>query len=1159
MKSGIKNNKANRILKMKKSAIVNRLMCFIVVMSMILTGCTNIVAGDTKPQPVDYTRMNEESGLSKMGMDDSKDMKVKINYSEGSDLGANKFSATYVDAFYVAPDLSNKLEDVSYFNLLDTYEATNNGTTFVYAYRTKKYQNNLLRDNKASYKHVEIDEGFVMFPDIESEADIPVSDESYLVLATYSFARGKSSYHELARIKSDENNICQSKVTYHTNDSLNDAIAAQYTADYYSVLDKTDMYIFDAKNVKAFSDNRQAYILDCVNSTAVATELSDGNVRAEGNGDKIYQVTSSSGTSSLEKITKAGFFKYVDMEEEIQSVVNNGLDQIFKGGWDIDIYDYSIYVNNRTVNIYFEMLLAGSEANLNVGEEDDDTDYNDETEGGKSYEYVGNITISDIDSVEYTVEYYNASKEVGRIGGYYNYIVWPTDTARYVRARYNDGDNPIAIFSPYFGNRTILIGEDGSRPLDLIYNGFSTGLLLYQDEDGHSTYFKVDDNVQRIWEFKNASSLINNINETVTLNNYNKRCISSPEYAYGGKKYQLVSSDYLDKPNTYFDMKDDVMVSTYVIGNLGIKSSFDYIKNNVATLNRRVAGDRFNLLLYEAESPTYRRMIGDGEFVYYNIIPNLKLIMEDTTYHSIVLKKQKNKLSAQFLFDDVVMLYDSDGTAFFDAFPLGNISTTDAFTTDKTSLAEILTCNTYSDKSIAGEFKDVQGTVYENSLYMTYVFDNQLIMSGTKLSIPNDNAFQGGGFSKSVSSPDVLTIDLENLLIKDKNSVLDRKTKNVSLGSSYKADYASFFSGMLTRKGEIDDYIMSTSPTYGIGLYDLNTNEYFIPTFQRHKISNIITTVEEREDGSVVNKYDMTKTKDEIVSLRSVSCFGVYKNTFTKDKEDYPYLFMGFDRDGFTYTDVEMLRAKMIPFGIAYNNGGNYYRDFKPLDGEDCVYYLRDSYYSQYGTSIVDKEQFNGDVPADEEDPYNPKGDIPDGDKTPSDSTIYDDDTDDPDKKDDDGKKGSDDGKKGSDDGKKGGDDSKGSGNKDGDGKGGNKGDGDNGIDVAKNDSSDNPKPNRRYGYEGYDKAKKSGFDGVVDDGTPKDGENSIFADSESDNSAPDESISDNSVIDQKDKMGSEASKYKSSSKSIWIMIIIVIVLSIATIIIYRYKRRNND
>ena len=82
MKSGIKNNKANRILKMKKSAIVNRLMCFIVVMSMILYNEDGTVLFDPS-DPDRYEKDIDE--ISDPGDYGDVDINVPIEIEEKED------------------------------------------------------------------------------------------------------------------------------------------------------------------------------------------------------------------------------------------------------------------------------------------------------------------------------------------------------------------------------------------------------------------------------------------------------------------------------------------------------------------------------------------------------------------------------------------------------------------------------------------------------------------------------------------------------------------------------------------------------------------------------------------------------------------------------------------------------------------------------------------------------------------------------------------------------------------------------------------------------------------------------------------------------------------------------------------------------------------
>ena len=168
--------------------------------------------------------------------------------------------------------------------------------------------------------------------------------------------------------------------------------------------------------------------------------------------------------------------------------------------------------------------------------------------------------------------------------------------------------------------------------------------------------------------------------------------------------------------------------------------------------------------------------------------------------------------------------------------------------------------------------------------------------------------------------------------------------------------------------GFSNDYWVSNTSLYGLSMMRLGSDSVFVPTFQRVK-HTMNTTHVSNKNGEAIS--DEQSLQNEIIQLDGISCYGLYQNT-GKDKGDYPYIFIGFDNQDNVYTENELVRAKVIPFGIKTVFKYKYtdsqvksYLDsleigdnanpsiFKPLDGESVVYYLKDTYVNKNGQKIL--------------------------------------------------------------------------------------------------------------------------------------------------------------------------------------------------------------
>ena len=164
-------------------------------------------------------------------------------------------------------------------------------------------------------------------------------------------------------------------------------------------------------------------------------------------------------------------------------------------------------------------------------------------------------------------------------------------------------------------------------------------------------------------------------------------------------------------------------------------------------------------------------------------------------------------------------------------------------------------------------------------------------------------------------------------------------------------------------------WICSTA-LYGLGFQKYNnTEEYFIPTFQRVQHTLNTTSVYDEEDDL---KDTTAELETSIVSLKNgIACYGIYKNiNAAKDLEEnskgektitYPYVFIGFDNQGNVYTESEVCRAKVIPFGFTGENFSKTVAagsqkvtlDVTKRGDDKVIYYLRDSFVNKSGQEII--------------------------------------------------------------------------------------------------------------------------------------------------------------------------------------------------------------
>ena len=172
------------------------------------------------------------------------------------------------------------------------------------------------------------------------------------------------------------------------------------------------------------------------------------------------------------------------------------------------------------------------------------------------------------------------------------------------------------------------------------------------------------------------------------------------------------------------------------------------------------------------------------------------------------------------------------------------------------------------------------------------------------------------------------------------------------------------FDGSKTNK----EWWLCTTALYGLGFQDYsNPDEFFIPTFQRVQHMLNTTSVYDENDDL---KDTTSELETSTVALKNgIACYGIYNNVLAKkDKEksttgdiEYPYVFIGFDNQGNVYTEAEICRAKVIPFGYSGENfsktvsSGNQKLtlDVKKTGDDKVIYYLKDSFVNKSGQEII--------------------------------------------------------------------------------------------------------------------------------------------------------------------------------------------------------------
>lgn len=153
-------------------------------------------------------------------------------------------------------------------------------------------------------------------------------------------------------------------------------------------------------------------------------------------------------------------------------------------------------------------------------------------------------------------------------------------------------------------------------------------------------------------------------------------------------------------------------------------------------------------------------------------------------------------------------------------------------------------------------------------------------------------------------------------------------------------------SGLWTENQEYDRAWTVCTVDAGLEIIKENGKPY-LPVFQK----NVIYEDKNVTDNETAAYFQQLTRLD-----RGVAAYAIFENQ-GEDKASYPYLLLGYDYQGGVYTDMDIVRAKVMPFAVVDPNrmSGNVadeaWRRLSAEPGECRVYYLKDCYdRSIYGT-----------------------------------------------------------------------------------------------------------------------------------------------------------------------------------------------------------------
>lgn len=641
----------NRLRKCKYKSI----LIFILLLCQILSGCTNLVAGNaTAPKFVDEEELDKAVSLfssTRTGVN------AKLNFGAGGEFSNNKYLSTYADAFFVASDLSNNLDDVLYFNLLETFNNKNGNITFVYAYTTHKYA-----DGKKRNQHPEIvtvSGDYVMYPEVYEEQELPVSNEVYTVLASYSFAEGDNSYHEYARMATNEEDNIIAK-PFYTNSS-------GYKVGTYGVLLQDKIYVFNADNLKTINNDINHII-----------ELSEAGICLK------------SGELSKSFDSSAGAFDALyNIQKEFNSFKANDK-TLSEGSYDIQIFDFNVYMNRENYYIFFDITATNKGIKATAEDENDidvfrdgepvtlDTDDPEKVEidlpadvkGASSYDFIGTICHARIpDGTKFNVVY-EPTKTIGdsNVAYEYTYSLVPEDSI-YDKDRRNEKGSIYGesdYYSKYFSYYSYLINEDNSTlfEIDKFYDKLFDSFLRELNMSASELY-QYKDNDKSI----GLILLLLWLDEKPELRDFVNKYLKSSTNpkAYSGNFKLVTNSDaYRKAYNSSHDNAEKYTIN--LTGELYLKPQIidvvDEAKKYGLDIDKKTASDEKEFLSFVFKTSFMHRTFPiyykDDEYeAFGGATEGLQAELYNGYLNaSSFVNVDVSKYSVQFLNDDEAVIYD---------------------------------------------------------------------------------------------------------------------------------------------------------------------------------------------------------------------------------------------------------------------------------------------------------------------------------------------------------------------------------------------------------------------------------------------------------------------------------------------------------------------
>ena len=323
-----------------------KLLVFILIQAQILTGCTSLFTGSLDIDPyksIDYSYADEHGGVTGeyAGNDINGIMNstrgsfnAKINFGDSDATGSAKYLSDYPDAFYIARDLSNRSEDMQYFQMIEALD----DCKFVYFYQTYQYADSKKREDAVITHSISGD--YVMYPTTIVENEYKISDNLVTVLAIYDYTkRGENGYVEIARWNDTRNHSKQlsdaekasksayAQITYRKIGGIHFDYSATGTAinmqdvnpDNYVLCTNGSIYVFDRDTI--LNNYRNKYFSGGVSARKQAPVMGSDNKDSN----------------------NMGLIKSVDVEGEFRRIMYQRGYTIKDNLVEVDFYSVSCY------------------------------------------------------------------------------------------------------------------------------------------------------------------------------------------------------------------------------------------------------------------------------------------------------------------------------------------------------------------------------------------------------------------------------------------------------------------------------------------------------------------------------------------------------------------------------------------------------------------------------------------------------------------------------------------------------------------------------------------------------------------------------------------------------------------------------------------------